>query len=441
MLVTSMCALAVIAPKWKLTFSQEFEGSKGTAPDPAVWARDLGGHGFGNNEMESYTDGNKNAFLNGSGQLVIEARKEPTKGADGIAKDYSSARLKTQGTFAQLYGKFEARLWLPKGQGIWPAFWMLGDNIGTVGWPKCGEIDIMEFLGHDVKTTYGTLHGPGYSGGASIQRKLAGMEDLSAGFHTYGVEWEPEEIRFYLDGKSFGKLTSEDVGADEWVFNKPQFMILNLAVGGQWPGYPDATTTFPQRMLVDYVKAWKDENLVVDEAAIEKRRLARIARANQPPKIDPIKVPGDLVFANFMPGGAGVAYKDNDPGNNGGGYRKTEGVDIGASGDGLNKWSVGWTAAGEWLNYIVDVESAGTYKGTARVASEGDGGTFHFELDGKRVGSTISVPNTGGWTNWRTVDAGSFALPKGKSIVKLVMDTNGPKTNSVGNLLLLNLAK
>ena len=163
---------------WKLTFSQEFEGPKGTAPDPAVWARDLGGHGFGNNEMESYTDGAKNAFLNGSGQLVIEARKEPTKGADGIAKDYSSARLKTQGTFSQLYGKFEARLWLPKGQGIWPAFWMLGDNIGSAGWPKCGEIDIMEFLGHDVKNSYGTLHGPGYSGGAGIQRKMAGSATL-----------------------------------------------------------------------------------------------------------------------------------------------------------------------------------------------------------------------------------------------------------------------
>jgi beta-glucanase (GH16 family) len=441
MLVPSLVALAIAAPKWKLTFSQEFDGAKGVAPDPAVWARDLGGHGFGNNEMESYTDGAKNAFLNGSGYLVIEARKEPTTGADGIRKDYSSARLKTQGKFSQLYGKFEARLWLPKGKGIWPAFWMLGDNIGTAGWPKCGEIDIIEFLGHDVKTSYGTLHGPGYSGGEGVQRKMQGGEDLSAGFHTYAVEWEPEEIRFYVDGKSYGKITPEDISESEWVYNKPQFMILNLAVGGHWPGYPDATTTFPQRMLVDYIRAYKDENLVVDAAAIEKRRLERIARANLPLKLDPIKVPGDLPFANFMAGGPGVAYKDSDPGNNGGSYRKTEQVDIGASGDGAFRYSVGWTGAGEWMKYEIDVAAAGAYKGTVRVASEGDGGTFHFEIDGKQVGQSVTVPNTGGWTNWRTVYAGSFTLPKGKSVLKLVMDSNGAKTNSVGNLLLLNLAK
>lgn len=432
--------MAILVPKWKLTFSQEFAGVKGTAPDPAVWGRDLGGHGFGNNEMESYTDGARNAFLNGSGQLVIEARKEPTTGADGIKKDYSSARLKTAGKFSQLYGKFEARLWLPKGKGIWPAFWMLGENIDKVGWPKCGEIDIMEFLGHETNRSYGTLHGPGYSGGEGIQRKMVGQQELSAGFHTYSVIWEPELMEFFVDDKSFGKITPDDMGENEWVFNKPQFIILNLAVGGYWPGYPDATTTFPQRMLVDYVRAYKDENLVVDEAAIEKRRLARLAKARQPVNPAPVAIPGTVFFANYATGGTEISYHDSDTGNNGGAYRKQDGVDIGASGDASFKYSVGWTKAGEWMEYVIDVPVAGSYTGTVRAASEGSGGAFHFEIKGKRVGSSVTVSSTGGWTQWQPFSAGTFNLPKGKSYLRVVMDSEGA-TGSIGNLLSLELKK
>lgn len=429
-------------PKWVQTFSQEFEGARGKAPDPKVWNRDLGGGGFGNNELQTYTDGNKNAFLDGNGNLVIQARRETVTGTDGKTRDYTSARLKTQGLFSQTYGKFEARMKVPKGKGIWPAFWMLGENISKVSWPTCGEIDILEYLGHQVNTTYATLHGPGYSGGGGIQGKLELTKPLHEDFHVYSVEWEPEELRWYIDGKLYHKVTPDDLGANEWVFNQPQFLILNLAVGGNWPGNPDGTTVLPQSLLIDYVRAYKDENLKVDEAAIERRRKARIERASKEPEPGSInKLPGILPFANFLKGGQGVGYSDKDPQNQGGQFRTNDGVDIGFSGNSKYKYSVGWTGSGEWLKYAVEVEQDTTFNVEAIVASEGDGGTFHLELNGKSISDPIKVPNTGGWTSWTTVKAGKVSLPHGRNIVRVVLDTDGPQTKSIGNLLLLDFKK
>jgi beta-glucanase (GH16 family) len=243
--------LLAAAPQWKMTFHDEFDGQANAAPSTERWTRDLGGGGFGNNELESYTEGNKNAFLDGHGNLIIEARKEPTRGKDGISRDFSSARLKSTGLFSQAYGKFEARVKIPHGKGIWPAIWMLGDNIGTVGWPTCGEIDILESIGEKADIAYGTLHGPGYSGGAGKQGKFLSKESLAAKFHVYGIEWEPEVIRWYVDGKLYHTVTRKDIGSNKWVFDKPQFLIMNLAVGGGWPGSPDETTVFPQRLVID----------------------------------------------------------------------------------------------------------------------------------------------------------------------------------------------
>jgi beta-glucanase (GH16 family) len=430
-----------IAPDWQLTFSQDFDGAKGSAPDPKIWTRDLGGSGFGNNESQSYTDGNKNAYLDGRGNLVIEARKEKTTGADGIIKEYSSARLKTDQSFSQTYGKFEARLKMPKGQGVWPAFWMLGKNITKEGWPKCGEIDILEFLGHQTKVAYGTLHGPGFSGGASIQGKFDSPTGLDEGFHVYGVEWDPEEIRWYLDGKQFHKVHADDVGADGWVFDQPQFFILNLAVGGYWPGYPDSTTTFPQLYMIDYVRAYTDKNLKIDTLELEKRKRERAKR-----NVDPVPgsvnlIPGDLPFANFKLGGPGKAYSDLDPGNNGGAWRKEEQVDVGQSWHPKFKYSVGWTGAGEWLKYEVEVTETGNYDVEALVAAEGQGGSFHLEIGETRLPLKFQVPDTGGWTKWGTIQAGKVHLVKGRYEMKLVLDTNGPKNNSTGNLLLTKFTK
>jgi beta-glucanase (GH16 family) len=247
------------AAKWTLVWSDDFSGPDGSAPDPVKWTYDLGGKGWGNQELESYTNRPENARIE-KGNLVITARKETYTGADGITREYTSARLKTQGLFAQTYGRFEARIKIPREQGMWPAFWMLGTNIPSVGWPKCGEIDIMENVGKEPGKIHGSLHGPSTSGRTS---DLTSIFTLPAGlnfaddFHLYAVEWEPGIVRFYVDSNLYATFTSSHwpVGGT-WVFDHPFFIILNLAVGGDWPGSPDASTKFPQTMLVDYVRVY-----------------------------------------------------------------------------------------------------------------------------------------------------------------------------------------
>jgi len=246
------------AAPWTLSWSDEFNAPDGTAPDPAKWSFDLGGGGWGNNERESYTARPENAVQRG-GNLVITARQEAYTGADGKAQQYTSARMKTEGKFAQAYGRFEARMKLPTGKGIWPAFWMLGADIGQVDWPKAGEIDVLEAIGPGT-TVYSTLHGPGYSGAHALSTKfeLPGGEAIDAGFHVYAVEWAPEAIRFYFDDHLIVEQTPKDLPqGTAWVFDHPFFLLLDLAVGGRWPGDPDATTALPAQMLVDYVRVYR----------------------------------------------------------------------------------------------------------------------------------------------------------------------------------------
>jgi beta-glucanase (GH16 family) len=242
---------------WKLAWSDEFNGTDGSSPDPAKWRFDVGGGGWGNQELESYTARAANVQQHG-GNLVITARKEEYTGADGIARSYTSGRIKTQGLFAQAYGRFEARMQLPVGKGIWPAFWMLGEDIGSVHWPQAGEIDVMECIG-DPLTIYSTLHGPGYSGAHGISAKFSvpAGKAVNAGFHIYAVEWEPKDIRFYFDDHLIAERTPKDLpeGA-AWAYDHPFFLLLNVAVGGAWPGNPDESTSFPQQMLVDYVRVY-----------------------------------------------------------------------------------------------------------------------------------------------------------------------------------------
>lgn len=249
-------ALVPPSPQWKLTWSDEFNGAKGSAPDPTKWSFDIGGKNP-NNELESYTSRSANVQQK-NGNLVITARRENFTGADGVARQYTSARIRTKGLFSQTYGRFEARIKLPLGKGIWPAFWMLGDNIDSVGWPKCGEIDIFENIG-ELAISYSTLHGPGYSGAHGISKKfpLPAGERVNNAFHIYAVEWGPNDIKFFFDDKLVAERTPADLPAGTtWVYNHPFFIILNVAVGGAWPGNPDATTKFPQKMLVDYVRVY-----------------------------------------------------------------------------------------------------------------------------------------------------------------------------------------
>jgi beta-glucanase (GH16 family) len=244
---------------WTLTWSDEFSGPDGSAPDAAKWTYDLGGSGFGNNELQSYTSRPQNVKLR-NGNLVVTALQENFTGPDGRARDYTSARLKTQNLFTQAYGRFEARIQIPKGQGMWPAFWLLGYDISTVDWPKCGEIDIMENIGREPGINHGSLHGP--SSVAPTSDLTATMvlpvgQSYAEDYHLYAAEWEPDQVRFYVDSNNYATFTrSQWPSGGQWSFDHPFFIILNLAVGGNWPGSPDATTQFPQKMLVDYVRVY-----------------------------------------------------------------------------------------------------------------------------------------------------------------------------------------
>lgn len=248
------------ASGWRLTWSDELNGANGSSPDPAKWAFETGGNGHGNNELETYTSRSANVEQSG-GDLVITARKEDYTGKDGIGRHYTSGRIVTKGLFSQAYGRFEARIKLPLGKGIWPAFWLLGDNSGSVGWPACGEIDIFENIG-EPDVVYSTLHGPGYSGAHGISAKfpLPAGEAVNSAFHIYAVEWAPNDIKFFFDGHLIGHRTPDDLPAGtKWVYDHPFFILLNVAVGGNWPGNPDASTAFPQKMLVDYVRVYSRE--------------------------------------------------------------------------------------------------------------------------------------------------------------------------------------
>jgi beta-glucanase (GH16 family) len=243
---------------WTLVWSDEFSGSNGSAPDSSKWTLETGGDGWGNHELEYYTNRPQNAQIE-NGSLIIAALKEDYTGKDGVTRNYTSARMMTAGKFEQQYGRFEARIKIPYGQGMWPAFWMLGNNSGTAGWPTCGEIDIMENIGKEPAIVHGTIHGPGYSGAAGIGSSFSLAKGRFADdYHLYAVEWEPNVIRFYVDSSLYATRTPADLpqGA-KWVYDHPFFIILNLAVGGDWPGAPDTTTVFPQTMLVDYVRAYK----------------------------------------------------------------------------------------------------------------------------------------------------------------------------------------
>jgi beta-glucanase (GH16 family) len=238
-----------------VVFADEFDGAAGTAPDASKWQLETGDN-VNNHERQFYTNSTSNAALDGNGNLVITARRENPANYQcwyGTC-EYTSARLNTSGRFTQTYGHYEARLKISRGQGMWPAFWMLGDNIGGAGWPQCGEIDIMENVGFEPSTVHGTIHGPGYSGSGGIGAPFSVGGAFADDFHTFAVDWAPNSITWSVDGNAYQTRTPGDLGGNQWVFDHPFFLILNLAVGGYWPGDPDGATPFPNTLTVDYVR-------------------------------------------------------------------------------------------------------------------------------------------------------------------------------------------
>jgi beta-glucanase (GH16 family) len=238
------------------SFTDDFDGAAGAGVDQSKWRFETGDN-VDNHEREYYTSGTNNASLDGQGHLVITAKKENPGNYQcwyGTC-EYTSARLNTAQTFTQAYGHFEARMKIPRGQGMWPAFWMLGNDIGSNGWPNCGEVDIMENVGFEPGAVHGTIHGPGYSGSAGIGAgyTLPNGQAFADDFHTFAVDWSPNSITWSVDGNAYETRTPSDLNGNRWVFDHPFYVLMNLAVGGYWPGDPDGSTSFPQQLVVDYV--------------------------------------------------------------------------------------------------------------------------------------------------------------------------------------------
>lgn len=250
---------------WKLAWSDEFDGAAGAPPDSAKWTYDVGATGWGNRELENYTKDPKNAHTDGKGNLAIHVERVPTIDAT-TAGAYTSARLKTQGLFSigpvpapRLDVRVETRAKIPSGAGYWPAFWMLGDGIASKGWPACGEIDIMESIGREPTMNHGSLHGPGYSGGSpktSIYTLPDGKK-FADDFHTFAIEWSTSAVTLYVDGIAYNTVHRGDIpSGTQWVFDQPEFLLLNVAVGGNFGGPVSPQTVFPQDLLVDYVRVY-----------------------------------------------------------------------------------------------------------------------------------------------------------------------------------------
>lgn len=249
---------------WTLVWGDSFDQPAGTVPDPAVWGYALGDGttsgivGWGNNERQWYTDDPIHASTDGDGHLVITATV-----ADGARTcyygpcEYESARLLTRDRFAIQYGRIEIVAQVPAGFGVWPAFWMLGTNLDAVGWPQAGEVDILEYVGRWPNDIFGSIHGPGYSGASAYTKTVTLDRPVAEDAHEFAIEWAPGSIVWYLDGERYHEALPSDVTPNEWVFDQPFYLLLNLAVGGNLAGpvFPD--TVFPARLVVDHIRVYE----------------------------------------------------------------------------------------------------------------------------------------------------------------------------------------
>ncbi|MBI3883142.1 MAG: family 16 glycosylhydrolase [Sphingobacteriales bacterium] len=380
------------AQNWQLVWQDDFNTISND------WTFETGGTGWGNNELQYYRQENASIV---NGNLVITAKKEDFGG-----KNYTSARMKTQGKKFWKYGKIEIRAATPAVQGIWPAFWLLGENITNTSWPACGEIDILEHINTDSKN-YGTMHWANAEGnyvsyGGNID--VAGLTN----FHTFSVEWTSTAIKWFIDGVKYheASIANNINSTDE--FHENFFLILNVAVGGNWPGNNIDNNSLPSTLVVDYIKVYQDLPI----------------QTQSPYGGTAATIPGKIEAENYDNGGEGIAYHDKDEINNGLVYRTTESVDVQPCTDAGNGYNVGWAVASEWLEYTINVTTSASYILEARVATESAGKTFHLELDSTNISGTITVPNTGGWQSWQTVSVITPTLTAGQKILKIIFDSN-----------------
>lgn len=507
-----IAVLGLVTPAWatySLVWSDEFNGTTLNAEN---WAPDIGTGcpslcGWGNGELEYYRA--ENVTVSG-GNLILTARDESYGGAS-----FTSGKVTTRGKQTFLYGRVEMRAKIPTGGGMWPAFWMMPQDDVYGGWAASGEIDIME-ASNNTTSVGGALHfGDNWPDNASTSSSYSlGGANFADEFHTYAVEWEPDEIRWYVDGVLFFARSSSQwytnaaPGNPQAPFDQDFYLILNSAVGGFYPGCTDPgciTADFPQEFLIDYVRVYKDivneaptvtitaptsgatlpagnitieavatdvdgsvvgvefyngaEYLGLDTSApytlvwssvsdgcydIQAKAiddLGSIASdtvditvglgcGQTPYPGSPHLLPARIETEDFDTGGQGIAYQDSDIGNNGGQYRPAEDVDIEACADVGGGYNTGWTDAGEWLEYTIDVPVTGQYVIDTRVSSLMGGGVFHLEFGGLDKTGDVFVPSTTGWQTWTTV-TDTVSLSAGIQVMRLVATFSGFNVNYI----------
>ena len=397
--LASVIATASAASAQTLVWSDEFDTF-----DTSVWTpltgdgSQFGIPGWGNNELQWYTGRNENVRVE-NGNLVIEARRDNIGG-----KFYSSARIVSAGNADFLYGRFEARIQLPSTPGIWPAFWMLPTGSPYGNWPSSGEIDIMESVNF-ADRIYGTIHfGNEGQGSITSSGTILTGEDYGSQFAVYRVDRYPDRMEWYLDGQLYHTAysTSWFSGATNNFlapFEQNFHFILNVAVGGNFPGNPNGSSQFPQRMLVDWVRVYEFDDV-------------------QTPFGIPVRLPGTISMERYDRGGQGFSFFESDESNNGSAFRPEESVDIETTfGGGFH---VGWIAPGEWIEYTVNVPGEpGTTRNfdiTARVASQRDGGRFRLET-ATSASEPIEFGGTGSWQTFQNV-SGTMSLSTGRQVLR-----------------------
>ncbi|MDA3882637.1 MAG: family 16 glycosylhydrolase [Bacteroidales bacterium] len=401
----SICSFS---QEWNLVWFDEFNTDG--LPDNSKWSFDTEGNNWdwGNDEAQNYTPADNNNAWVEDGNLIIEARREQYYWAgDDETKNYTSARLITQGKGDWLYGKVEVRALLPTGTGMWPAIWMLSTDTEYGEWPSSGEMDIMENVGYDPNVIHCNIHTEAYNHSIGTNKgNSTTISDPHTNWHIYSLEWNAENVSFYCDGNLVFSFDNEHNTYKEWPFDKPFHLLLNIAVGGGWGGTEGIDDNiFPQRMLVDYVRVYEES----DTPPVEQAAYGGNAH----------EIPGIIQCEDFDIGGQDVAYNDNTPTNEGAEYRTDEAVDIETSSDDDGSYNIGWTTQGEWLEYTVTVSETQTYKLTLRVSGNGDGGELSLYSDGVALASNISIPNTGDWQNWTNVVVDDIQLNAGEQIIRI----------------------
>ena len=419
LLIAAMVGAPASAQLGELIWSDEFDGTELNLNNWEYMIGDgsaYGIPGWGNNELQYYTDQPNNISV-GFGNLFITAQNQFFDG-----RAFTSARIRSLNLQDFQYGRIEARMQLPSTPGIWPAFWMLPTNSPYGGWAAGGEIDIMESVNF-ADRIYGTLHfGGQFPANTSYGSNISNGTDYSIGFHTFAIEWEPDLIRWFVNGENFHTaskgfwFSNAAPGNDRAPFDNPFHLLLNVAVGGNFPGDPNGASVFPQTMVVDYVRVYSLEQA--------------------PYSGTPAAIPGLIEAEDFDIGYFGEAYSDSDVVNEGGAYRGS-GVDLENCSEG--GFNVGFIRPGEWIEYTVDVAQAGDYELEARVASQSAGGRFRLEFDGVDKTGEMIAPSTGGWQTWTTISV-PVTLDAGEQVMRFQHTGSSGQQFNVNHFNLVSLA-